>query len=93
VDFAERDFAECCAIATDAFQRAVIAGHPADVLIPKSWPGTVSVLWALHAPEPLIGAVGSFRWPVLLRPISLHVSNAAISAGMAQAVLGKFKSV
>jgi hypothetical protein len=83
-DFAERDLVERLAIATDTLPRAVIAGHDASVLQRESLSRNLAAWcsrgWALVPP---IQAV------LLLRRISLHVSNAAISPGLAQAVRGK----
>jgi hypothetical protein len=109
-DFAERDFVERLAIATDTFPRAVIAGHDASVLPPKFaaqvlQPKFCSPSFAAGILRPKFCgpsfAVGNAHPPwgplrryqsrrsVLLRRISLHVSNAAISPRLAQAERGK----
>jgi hypothetical protein len=102
-DFAERDAVERLAIATDTFPRAVIAGHDASVLRPESLSGSLAAevlqrefcsgSLAAGVSRHLHSTFGSVVDPigrsVLLRRISLHVSNAAISPGLALAVRGK----
>jgi hypothetical protein len=77
-DFLERHAIERLAIATNTFPRPVIAGQEASVLPLASCIGYF----------PPIGPAG-FKPSVLLRRMPLHVSNAAISPGLAQAVRGK----
>jgi hypothetical protein len=79
------------AFATDTFPRAVIAGHEASVLLPNPCSPILAAnpCRGCDAARHFLPILPLGSRCVLLRRMSLHVSNAAISLGSVQAARGK----